>query len=225
MNLLIAQPGFRAYHHAIGVRVLQDMAVSAHPTLLAGGIAHHKGVVGHVLRHHAAGGNETVPPQGGAADNGGIGPDRGPAPDEGLLVQAVAVDLRPGIGDVRQDTGRPKEDVILDNRAGVDRDVVLHLHVVADRHAAIHVHVLAEYAALADLRALHDVRKMPNFCARANYRAVIDIRRLVLEIFAHIVTWLEPRNTLNTRKHSFRQSRLILFSVCSVFAVVSFACA
>ncbi len=148
----------------------------AHPPLLTGGVADHQGVIGDVFGHHAASGDETVASEGDTADDGGVCADGRTATDQGLFVQAVPVDLAAGIGNVGQNTGWSQENIVFDDRAGVDGDVVLDLDVVADDHAVGNVHVLSKDTTLADLRALLDVAEVPDFGARADDGAVVDVR-------------------------------------------------
>ena len=104
----------------------------AHPTLLPRRNADHQGVVGHVLRDHGPGRDEAIAAERDAADDRGVGADRRTAADQRPLVQGMPVDLGTRVGDVGQNAGGPEEDVVLDRRARVDRDVVLDLDVVAD---------------------------------------------------------------------------------------------
>ena len=64
-----------------------------------------------------------------ATDDRGIGPGAGAASEQRLLSQALPYDLRSRIRDVGQDAGGDEEDVVLDLRASVDRNIVLHLDV------------------------------------------------------------------------------------------------
>ena len=170
---MVAVTGFRAAESAGGVR-FEQMAMTAHPAGLAARHALDQGIVGHVLGDDGAGGNETVAPEGDPAYNRRVGPDRGSAADQGLLVKALPADLRARVGDVGQHAGGAEENVILDHRARVDRHVVLRLHVASDGDAVGNEGVLPENAFIADYCSGADVGEVPDFCAGPNCGAGVD---------------------------------------------------
>ena len=171
--LLIYKAGFRAAEFASCVGP-QQMPVATHPAGLSAGHALDQGVVGHILCHHGASGDEAVSPEGDAADDGGVGPNGSAAADNSLLVETVPVDLGTRVGDVCQHAGGTKEDVVLDGGAGVDRHVVLNLDVVARNDAVRYEGVLAENALFSDAGAGADVGEVPDFRSGANHRAEIN---------------------------------------------------
>src|SRR5688572_33433883 len=123
--------------------------MTAHPGDLARRVTDHHRVVRHVLVDHGAGADEGVAAHGDAADDGGVGPDRAAAPQDGFLVERVPIHLRARVRHIGQHAGGPEEYVVFDHHAGVHRHVVLDLDVGTDGHAAVHVDVLSDDAALA----------------------------------------------------------------------------
>ena len=101
---LVSKFAFRASEDALGVWVLENVAVPAHPAVLAGGNSHHKGVIGHVFCNDGSCCDEAVSAEGNSADNGRIGPYGGASTNECFLVEAMTFDLGTGVGDVRQHT-------------------------------------------------------------------------------------------------------------------------
>lgn len=151
------------------------MTMAAHPSFLAGGVAHHKGIIGNVLGDYTACGNETVSTKGYSADNGGVGTNGGSPPDKCLLVETVPVNLRSGIRDVGQNTGRAQENIIFNGRSRVDGDIVLHLDVIADDDTTVDINILAKNASLTNLRALHNVAEVPDLGSSADDGSVVNV--------------------------------------------------
>ena len=67
-------------------RVRQPGSAIAHPAAVRGGNADHHRIVGNVLRHHGASGNEAVLPECYAADDGRISSDRRASSHQGSPV-------------------------------------------------------------------------------------------------------------------------------------------
>src|ERR1017187_5288155 len=147
----------------------------AHPGGAASGDTHHQGVFRHILGHDGAGGNKRISANGRAAHDGRVGADRGAFADDRLLVHVPAHDFAARIDDVGQNAGRPEEDVVLDDGAGVEGNVVLDLDVVADLDMARHQDVLPKVAAGADFGVRHDVAKVPDLRAFADFTGDVNV--------------------------------------------------
>ena len=158
----ILETGFGAGGVPAVIKV-EQMPMTAHPSLEAAGDAEDKAVVRHVPGDDRAGGDEGVAAESDAADDGGIRADGGAAADQGPLVEAVPFDLTAGIGDISQDAGGAQEDVIFNFGARVDGDVVLHFDVGADFDIVGNHGVLAKDAVAADHRAGTNVGEVPDF--------------------------------------------------------------
>ena len=153
---------------------VEQMPMTAHPSLKSAWNSHDKAIIRHVLGDDGAGGNEGVAAEGDAADDGGIGSDGGAAADQGPLVEAVPFDLTAGIGDICQDAGGSQEDVIFNFGARVDGDVVLHFDVGADLDIVGDHGVLSKDAVAADHCPGADVGKMPDFGVFSNDDVVVN---------------------------------------------------
>src|SRR5262249_9212245 len=124
-----------------------------------------------------AGGDEGVTPNRQAAHDSRIGANAGPFADNGVFVQVAAHDLAARVDDVRQDARGSEENVVLDDGAGVERDVILNLDVVANHDMARHQDILAQAASVADLGVGHDMAKVPDLRPVADFAWIIDVRR------------------------------------------------
>src|SRR5712664_2668701 len=161
---------------------MQSLTALAHPPHAARRHADHQAVGGHVGRDHGARADERVLAECDAANDGRVGPDGAAALHERAPVFVLARDVAARVHHVGEHAGGPAEDVVFQLDALVNRDVVLDLDVVADFRPGHHDDVLAEVAALAVHGAGHDVRKVPDLGAAADYRSVVDIAGLVCEI-------------------------------------------
>src|ERR1700693_3550194 len=154
--------------------VTQADSAVAYPTALCSGNTDHQSVVRYVLGHHSSSGNEAVLPKCYSADDGCISPNGSASLDERLAVLMLAAHVAARIDHVRKDHGRSAEDIILQFYSGINGDVILDLHVVANFDAWADDNVLTKIAFLAQLRAAHDVREMPDLRTIANLAACVD---------------------------------------------------
>ena len=97
---LVSEAAFGASEDALGVRGLENVAVSAHPAVLSGGNSHHKGVIGYVFGNNGTSCDEAVTAECDTADNRSVGSYCGTSSDECFLVEAMTFDLGTGVGDV-----------------------------------------------------------------------------------------------------------------------------
>ena len=97
-----------------------------------------------------------------AADDGGVGPDGSPAPDERLPILVFAGDGTPGIQNIRKDTARAEENIVFADDAGIDGDIILNLYIISQHDTRRDNHILSDIASLANHAVRHDVREMPD---------------------------------------------------------------
>lgn len=168
LDFFVAKPAFRTTHDAIFIRVGKTMAVTTDPAGAASGIAEDQSVIRDITDNHRSRSDKTIPAQRYAADDSGIGADSGSPPYERSLVEGVTLDLGTRIGDVREDAGGAKKDIVFNYGSAIDRNVILHLDVAADDNALRHVTILAETASGADASVLHNVTEMPDRGAGAD---------------------------------------------------------
>ena len=109
-----------------------------------------------------------------AADDGRIGADRRPAPDQGGREFILALDKGARRQNVGEDHGGAKEDLILDRHAGVDGNVILNFDALTQVYVGADHDVLAQHAVFADHTAAKDMAKMPNLAVIADGHAVVD---------------------------------------------------
>src|SRR5688572_3621628 len=162
-------------------------AAPAHPAAHARRVAVDDRVVGNVPRDHAAGADHAVAAERDAADDGGIGADRGAALHQRLAVLVLALDVAPRVDHVREYHRGPAEHIVLDHHARVNRDVVLDLHVVADHALRRNDHVLADIAASTDAAVAHDVAEVPDPGAGADLGRRVDHGRVVREVAVRVL--------------------------------------
>src|SRR5690606_21223786 len=133
------------------------LAGPAHPADAARRHADNQSIVGHVARNGGAGADESVRPDGDAADQGRVGADRRTALDQGFAVLVLARNVAARIDHVGEHHARAAEDIVLERDAIVDRHIVLDTHAVADDYPVADEAVLPEGAAAADSCAGADV--------------------------------------------------------------------
>src|SRR5262249_40055090 len=155
------------------------MAVAAHPAFTARWNAQHQCVIGNVIGNDSPGADKSIPADRGATDDGGIGPDGGPAADQRALVKMVPHDLRARVVYVGENARRAAEHVVFQDRSCIDRNVVLNLTVIADHNLRGNTNVLAQVTVGANPAILHDMRKMPDLSPGSNLAGLIYIRGLV----------------------------------------------
>ena len=171
---MVAVSAFRADEIAVRVALLERMAVTGDPAALPAGDSHDESIVGNVFGDNGTSGDEAITTQGDAADDGGVRSDAGAPADQGGLVKAATADLGAGIGDVGQDAGGAKEDIVLNGRAGVDGDVVLNLDVVSHGDGRGDHGVLAEAAISANYRTTANMREVPDGGSLADDGTIVD---------------------------------------------------
>ena len=137
-----------------------SFTTNTHPSDLFRRVAHHKGVVGNILRNHRTGADKGVAADGDLTDNGAVGTQGGAFLDEGGADLVHLGNLSPGVVDVGEDHGRAAEDAVFQGHAFVDAHVVLDLALVADGDVGSDGDVLADVAVLTDFGAGKNMRKL-----------------------------------------------------------------
>jgi len=108
-------------------RQIQPLTLLAHPADLPGGNTGHEGVGFDVLGDDGPGADEGVLAERDAADDGGIGANRGPLPHEGAAVPVLTGDGCTRIVDIGEDHAGAAEDIVFEGHGVVKADVVLDL--------------------------------------------------------------------------------------------------
>ena len=155
-------------------RWVEALAVFAHPSDLAGGVANDEGVGLDFFGHNGSGPDEGVGPDVVTTDDGGVGTDGGTFANHSFQVFPFAVDGAARVDDVGKNHGRSQEHVVFAGDTFIDGDVVLHFHVVAEYDAAGNEYVLAEVTVFPDDGSCHDVTEVPDFTACTDLGALIN---------------------------------------------------
>ncbi len=149
-------------------------AVLAHPANLLGGHTHHQRIGLDVFVNHRSSAHKGKFTNGGTADNGAVGPERGPFFDQGVAVFAFALNQRARVVNVGEDHAGAAEHPIFQRDVVVHADIVLDLAVVANDHLVAHEHVLAQGHAFADLGATAHMYKVPHATALSDLGAFVN---------------------------------------------------
>lgn len=157
----------------VGPKV-QPAAATAHPAQLLSGVANDDRERRYIVRYHRTRADEGIFADVVAANHGGIGTDGGTAPHSRGRIFIPATHLATRVDDIGEHHRRAEENIILAHHSGVNRHVVLHLHVPSQCHTGSNEHILTDVAALTQGAARHQVRKMPDFCARADVTARVN---------------------------------------------------
>jgi hypothetical protein len=122
----------------------------------------------------------------------------------------LPLDKGSGIYHIGKHAGRTAKYVIFDNYIVIYLYVVLYLYSVPDKRPGTDVHILTDGTSFADLRAGHDMAKMPYFCAFANLRALVHITGFMDKI-GIVVThaFLFVPMGCNTQEPAFRRGRFM----------------
>ena len=153
---------------------MEAFAVAAHPADLAGGVADHQGIVGHVFVDNGAGADKRILADTNAAHDSGVGADGSAFAHVGRQVFVFAIDGAAGVVYVGKHHRGPEEDVVFAGHAFVNRHIILHLHIVAENDAVGYEYVLAEVATFTQSGAGHHVAEVPHFAAFAELGAFVN---------------------------------------------------
>lgn len=156
--------------------VVEAGATFADPADAAGGDASHEGVVGNILCDDGTGSDKGTATDGMTANNCAVGTERGSFTDERLGIDAMYGEVGARRGDVREDTGRTAEDIILYLHTVIDRHVVLDTNTVADANLACYIDVLTKGTVLPYHSTTLHMAKMPNLRMGTYHGTFVDIR-------------------------------------------------
>ena len=145
----------------------------ADPRVDLGWVPVNERVRGDIFGDHRPRPDERISAQRRAANDGRVRPDGRPAPDEGFQILAASIDVAARVDHVREDHRGSQKNIIFENHAGVDRNIILNFDVIPDLNIVGNENILPDIAAFADLGLGHDVAKMPNARAFANFSAFI----------------------------------------------------
>ena len=161
------------------------MAALAHPPYLPGRNAGHQGVIFHILGHNASGGDQGAAPYRMTAHDRAIRAERCAFAHARTRVNSVHREVRPRSIDIRENTGRATEDIVLNLDTLVNGNIVLDPDTVAYASVVANVHILAQGTVRSDDSALLNMAEMPNFRSGADLDAVIHVTALVNEKVLH----------------------------------------
>jgi hypothetical protein len=126
-------------------------------------IADHETVRRHILGHDRTGTNESVPPNGQAADHHNAGAQSGPALHYGRQeLRTMTLDMCPRTQVISEDDSWTKEYIVVDLHALEDHDLVFDRDAVTDRCAVLNEGSVADVAVTADAGAGKDMGKRPD---------------------------------------------------------------
>ena len=161
---------------------IKDFTAFAGPAFLCSGDAKDESKGRDIFGNDCPCTDQGVFPNGDAGDDGGVGPNTGPALDEGGTI--IAGGVIAGMGatrglDVGKDHARATEDVVFKGYTGIDGDVVLYFAVVTNFNASSDEAILSDGAIFPDLGVFHNVAEMPDRGAIANSRCGVNTGSLV----------------------------------------------
>lgn len=158
----------------MGLRMVEAFAAATHPADGVGGVSDDECIIGDIARNDGAGADEAVFTERYAADNRGVGADRGTFANEGFGEFMFAGNMAAGIGDVGKNHARAAENVVFECHAVENRDVVLDFDAVSDCDVVADVDPLTEHAVGANPGGFADVDEVPDACVGADGSAGVD---------------------------------------------------
>ena len=123
-------------------RQVQLFAKLAHPADLPGRHADHEGVCGNVFIDHRASADKSVFTDGGTANNGAVGTQRGTLFNQRATVFFFAGHAGAGVVHIGKHHARATKHVVFKRDGVVHADVVLNLDVVANHYVVADIDVL-----------------------------------------------------------------------------------
>ena len=100
-------------------------------------------------------------------------------------VNSVHREVRPRSIYIRENAGRPTEDIVFKLNAFVDGNIVLDPDTIPNADIVTYIHILAQGTILTYDSPSLDMAEMPNFRSGANLDAVIHVTALVNEKVLH----------------------------------------
>ena len=140
-------------------------------------------MIRNILGHYRTGANKCISANGYSADDGTVGAKGGALFHQCGSDFLHPRDMRTGVVDIGEDHGRSTEDLLLLNgHSFVDRDIVLNLTSIAYLNVGTDNNILTNITVFPYLRALENVREVPNLSAGADGTALINNRTRVEEV-------------------------------------------
>jgi len=129
---------------------IELIAALAHPAYLLGGIAHHEGMVLGAPCNHCSGTNKRIGSDGIAAYYRCVRPDGGAFLHKSGPQLIHTRNMCAGIEDIRENHGRPAENVILEIDSLIDGHIILDLASITHAHIRPDDHILANATTSSD---------------------------------------------------------------------------
>src|SRR5215472_2990014 len=122
-----------------------------------------------------------------------------------------------GTNDIGKHHGWTAEYVVFQFHARIQGDVILNLYVIADAHSGGNVDVLTKIASAPNLAIRHDVRKMPDLRAFADFARLIHDGGGVNVIFGRSLS--KRSNGLAVRTNGFAGQMKNLYHPKAIFSI------
>lgn len=152
------------------------------PTLKAGWIAVHQGMIRDITSDHCPGANEGILTDSVTTDNGSVGANAGPFPDQGLFEFILSRDMAAGVDDIGEDARGAAEDTVFEGHPLKHRDIVLDLDIVAYLDTPADEDILADNTVPADGDIWHDMAEVPDFDTVADLKGSLNDAGFVNEV-------------------------------------------
>ena len=165
--------------------VVQTTTTLAHPPYLPGRHTGHQSIIFYVFRHDGTGGNQGTTPYRMTAHDRAIRTEGSSLAHARTRVNSVHRKVRPRSIYIRENTGRPTEDIVFYLNAFIDGNIVLDPDTIPNASVVPNIHILAQGTIFPDDSPLLDMAEMPNFRSGANLDAVIHVTALVNEEVLH----------------------------------------
>ena len=165
--------------------IVQSTTTLAHPPYLPGRHPGHQSIILYVFRNNGTGGNQSAAPYRMTAHYRAIRAKGGPLAHARTRVNSVHREVRPRSIYIRENAGRPTEDIVFKLNAFVDGNIVLDPDTIPNADIVTYIHILAQGTILTYDSPSLDMAEMPNFRSGANLDAVIHVAALVNEIVLH----------------------------------------
>src|SRR5260370_28306286 len=127
------------------------------------------------------------------------------------------------IDHIREDHGRPEEDIVLKLHPSIHGDIILNLYPVTNPDTRADNDVLTEITVASDPRAGHDMTEMPNLGANSNFTVTVDNCRWIGEVFCRCFMNLN-RYRLSVQRSLTGIQHLQHLHAISAIGARSFAC-
>ena len=165
--------------------VIQPAAALADPTDLPGRNTGHQGIIFYVFSHNSTGGDQCASPYRMTAHYRAIRAQRCAFAHARTRINSVHREVRPRSIYIRENTGRPTEDIVLYFDALIDGNIVLDADTIPNVDIVAHIHILPQGTVRSDDSSTLDMTEMPNLRSCADAYAIVDIRAFMNEKVRH----------------------------------------